>query len=379
MKKILSIALVALLATSAVFAGFTGTAKINLGANFETGVWGFTNSTELGKLDFTWQSGAGENAGEGAIYAGIKGSFSIKSSNAKAAMWKNADVALKLSGSISEAYITDGNWNVSILGAVGAPDFANSAAIDGNNNKVSYKSAAAAAPGFKVTTANGYTAAFGAAGNWKTDVIDWSAYVATPSYDLAEGLTANFAAAASEKTEIAVSAKVAYAGDVSANAAIDFGYSTSAKAFDFDVAAQVKVAPVTVDAYYWYSKKNLAVKAAATIEAIDITAMAKDILGDKDLSLEVGYDVNDALSVSADGSFTVADKSWSAGAGAEYAAADYTAKANATYESKNALKVSASIESATVVPGATLKLAYAADDVLNKKYGSVNASCTIKF
>ena len=46
MKKILSIALVALLAASTVFAGFTGKASVALGYNFQDASYGMSNSTE---------------------------------------------------------------------------------------------------------------------------------------------------------------------------------------------------------------------------------------------------------------------------------------------------------------------------------------------
>ena len=376
MKKILSIALVALLAVSSAFAGFSGSATIKLGANFETGAWGFANSTELGKLDFTWQSGEGAAAGEGAIYAGIKGSFTIKSSNAKADSWDDA-VELSLKGSISEAYVTDGNWKVSILGATGPSDFAKSYYKVSNKN-VTFAPVADKAPGFTVEYA-GYKASLGLAGNTATKAIDWSASLATPEYALAEGLTANFAVAAADNTDIAASAKVAYDADVDASLAADFGYRTAAKAFDFDVAAKVAVAPVTVDAYYWYGSKILAAQVAATVDALTVTVGDKDILGANPITASVKYVVSDALTVEANGGFTVADKSWSAGAGATYKADAFTAKASAEYASAKTLKVAASVESATVIPGATLKLAYAADDVLNEKYGAVDATCTIKF
>ncbi|MBO5770464.1 MAG: hypothetical protein J6R23_04365 [Spirochaetales bacterium] len=378
MKKILSIALVALLAVSSAFAGFSGTAKINLGANFETGAWGFANSTELGKLAFTWQSGEGASANEGAIYAGIKGSFSIKSENGKAASWNNAPVALSLKGSISEAYVTDGNWSVSILGAAGAPDYANSAAIDGSNNKVSYKSSAAAAPGFKVT-ANGYTAALGAAGNWKAETIDWSAYVATPEYALAEGVKANFAVAASDNTEIAASAKVAYAADLTASLAADFGYSTVAKAFDFDIAANASYDKYSLDAYYWYSKKNLGAKAVAKLDLATITVTAKDILGKKDLTASASKTI-DAVALTVSGGYNIVDKAWKAGASAKYTADLYTANASVDLsENAKKLVVKASAESSKIVAGATLKAAYESSNLLQKGYGKIDTSCTIAF
>ena len=377
MKKILSIALVALLATSAVFAGLSGKAVLNLGANFDNGAWGFANSTELSKLSITWQSEDAEKVSEGELYAGIKASFKITSETAKASEFKGA-VDLTIKGSISEAYVTDGNWSVSILGAVGAPDFANSAAIDGANNKVSYKSAYAAAPGFKVT-ANGYTAALGAAGNWKAETIDWSAYVATPEYALAEGVKANFAVAASDNTEIAASAKVAYDADVDASLAADFGYSTVAKAFDFDIAANASYDKYSLDAYYWYSKKNLGAKAVAKLDLATITVTAKDILGKKDLTASATKKI-DAVEFTVSGGYNIGTKAWKAGVSAKYTADLYTANASVdlSNNAKN-LVVKASAESNKIVAGATLKAAYTSSNLLEKGFGKIDTSCTIAF
>ena len=374
MKKILSIALVALLAVSSVFAAdFSGSASINFGYDFESKDWGFANANST-KIDIKAEiaSGSADKAGEGEIYAGIKAAFAVDYKIANSGV-----TAFVSKNSISEAYITNGEWKVSILGATGPSDFAKSYYKVPNKN-VTFAPVADKAPGFTVEYA-GYKASLGLAGNTATKAIDWSASLATPEYALAEGLTANFAVAAADNTDIAASAKVAYDADVDASLAADFGYRTAAKAFDFDVAAKVAVAPVTVDAYYWYGSKILAAQVAATVDALTVTVGDKDILGANPITASVKYVVSDALTVEANGGFTVADKSWSAGAGATYKADAFTAKASAEYASAKTLKVAASVESATVIPGATLKLAYAADDVLNEKYGAVDATCTIKF
>ena len=66
----------------------------------------------------------------------------------------------------------------------------------------------------------------------------------------------------------------------------------------------------------------------------------------------------------------------------------FTVSAGFNYRSEKQLYVNASIESSSIVPGATLKLAYGptADDdgkvvtnLLDKKYGKFDASCTIYF
>ena len=372
MKKILSIALVALLATSAVFAGFSGSAKINLGVNFDDGAWGFANSTELGKLDITWQSETAEKVGEGDIYAGIKASFKITSSTAKAEKFDDA-VALKISGSVSEAYVTDGSWKVSILGAMSAADFAKSAIDKSGNNAVTYAPVAKAAPGFKVTTADGYSIGVGAAGNYKTDVADWSVAVTTPEYTLAEGLTAKFAAAAADGVDVAASASVAYAGDISAKAAADFGINTESKAYDFDVAANAVIAPVTVDAYYNYGKDLLSAKAAATIDVFTVAAVGKDLLNAQDLSAEVSATI-EGVKGKVYGGYTLSTKAWKAGAEASYdifaASVDVAAKT---------VKVKASASSKDIIPGATVGLAYVSGNLVDKAYGSVDATLKIAF
>ena len=54
MKKILSIALVALLAVSSVFAAdFSGSAKIGFGYDFESKDWGFDNPAKSTQVDIS--------------------------------------------------------------------------------------------------------------------------------------------------------------------------------------------------------------------------------------------------------------------------------------------------------------------------------------
>ena len=383
MKKILSIALVALLAVSSVFAAdFSGSASLNFGYDFESKKWGFDNDQST-KIDITaeFKSGSVDSKGEGDIYAGIKAAFKVNFVAKKGTTSDFVGLQIPAGGaSISEAYVTNGEWKVSILSAAGAKDFATSAAIDGNS-KVTYAPAAPAAPGVTVTYKD-YTVGFGIAGDTAAKTIDWSASVATPAYTLAEGLTANFAVAAADDTVVAASANVAYDADVDASLKADFGYSTADKAFDFDVAANLAVAPVTVDAYYNYGKNMLKAQAVVDLAPFKVTVADKDILNTHPITASVEYKVSDALTVKANGGYTVASKEWSVGASAEYKVEAYTAKAGIDYKSAKVLTANASIESAAIIPGATLKLAYApsaSSNLLNKAYGAVNASCTIAF
>ena len=82
MKKILSIALVALLAASTVFAGFTGKASVGLGYNFQDESYGMSNSTET-KVTFEATTEEAGKDGEGSVFAGIKASFKMKQDDVK--------------------------------------------------------------------------------------------------------------------------------------------------------------------------------------------------------------------------------------------------------------------------------------------------------
>ena len=378
MKKILSIALVALLATSAVFAGLSGKAVLNLGANFDTGAWGFANSTELSKISITWQSEDAEKVSEGELYAGIKASFNIKSASAdKQPVLKDAAVDLDLNASISEAYITDGVLKVSILGSVGAPDYANAKGVDGND-KTSYKSAYAAAPGVKVTYGDS-TVGFGAEGNWKTGSINWSVFSEDKNIALAEGLTMDLAAAMSDNTEFADSIKIAYAGDFSASVAADLGWTAKAKNFDFDIAAKASYDKFSLDAYYYYSKKYLTAKAVANLDFAKITVVGKELLSNQDLTVKAEKTI-DAVALTVSGGYNIGTKAWKAGVSAKYTADLYTANASVdlSNNAKN-LVVKASAESNKIVAGATLKAAYTSSNLLEKGFGKIDTSCTIAF
>ena len=366
MKKILSIALVALLAVSSVFAAdFSGSASINFGYDFGTKAWGFENENST-KIDIkaSIASGSVDKAGEGEIYAGIKAAFAvdykIANSGVTASVSKNA---------ISEAYITNGEWKVSILKAAAGSDFATSKAIDGSK-AVSYKLAVAAAPGVTVSY-DGYTIGLGLAGVAKT--VDWSAYVATPEYAVAEGLKVKAAASAADGGNIAASASVAYKGESSASAAADFGINAKTKAYGFDVAASASYDVVAVDAYYNYAAKSLKAQAVATIDDYKVTVVGKDLLGAKTLTAKVSGKIED-VSFTVSGGYTLASKAWNAAAEASYdifkASVDVAAKS---------VKVKASATSSDVIPGATVALAYASGNLVAKEYGAVDATCTIKF
>lgn len=175
MKKILSIALVALLATSAVFAGFTGSATVGFGYNLDDASYGFNNSTKS-TVTFSLTNGVypvpveaseeeaeeAEEAPAPSIKAGIDASFTLELKKYEAN--KEGDPAWKINPSVSAAYVEGENWKVSILGSMGAEDYAVSPfdkyVEDEETKKTTVKAEVAAAPGVKVEY-NGWTIAGG--------------------------------------------------------------------------------------------------------------------------------------------------------------------------------------------------------------------------
>jgi hypothetical protein len=193
------------------------------------------------------------------------------------------------------------------------------------------------------------------------------------------------------------SVKVAYAmEDVTANVAADVIYDGGVKA---DVALAAAYDIVSLDAYFAtvesYNKVDttttnlLSAKVAVDLDPMTVTVTGKDLLNTQNLSASVKYQANEELAVTGRGGFKLSDKSWNGGADVEYVTADYTAKLGGTYRNTARISLNASVESTTMIPGATLKLAYAGDDITaadaasgpydNGNKGSVKASVKIAF
>ena len=467
MKKILSIALVALLAASTVFAGFTGKASVGLGYNFQDESYGMSNATET-KVTFEATTETAGAEGEGSVFAGIKASFEMKQDDVK----EEGKASWTVKPSIDEAYVKGEDWSVSILGAQKSQDFAASAidkTYDAAADKLSGSTVAVgvvAAPGitaeYKGWTVSGgfvkgdyvatkaedkyyfYGYEKNADGNatslpgWigpqakapenfvvldkvkaststaavKKDVVNYSLTVATPDMVFGD-VTVGFGAAVGNDKEAAnlgLSAKAAYANDqLSASVASDLviaGIGNDEVAFDADVAAKFSFAPVTVDAYYATKastanklldpKSNaaaenlLSVKVAADLSSFEVpvkvSAYAKDIVNAQVLGVSANATV-DALEVGASFDYGIEEEAYLLGATVSYNFDAFTVAAGINYNSTEQLYANASVETASIIPGATLKLAYGpvskdgkvTTNLLDEKYGKIDATCTIAF
>ena len=136
MKKTIAILLVAVLAVSSVFAGFSGKATVGLGYNWETKEYGFSNGTGF-DVNVDLATAEAGNVAEGDIYAGIKATMGVKVANKASEGTKgswiydsnsetNGKYGLGLMLSLDEAYVAGANWKVAITGTQGATSYAKS-------------------------------------------------------------------------------------------------------------------------------------------------------------------------------------------------------------------------------------------------------------
>ncbi len=411
MKKISAVLLVMVLVGSVAFAGFTGNAEVSFGADLDAGTYGFANAVEL-TSDIVISETLASVAGEGDIRAELAAELTFGFDFEDQANEDDAfaDLDMVANAEITSAKIVGDDWYVAILGAMSAPNFAESA-IDTEEDSAGDDDAdpldlnptnyVVENAGVEVGIA-GF--AFGLSIDETLNALDGSIYnifgsVTTPEFDLADGMTVAFGAAgvlANTGKAASGSVSVAYTSDdYSATLDADMIYDAG---FMAEVAAMASFSGVTVDLYYatdddagTYDSDDsagytaytaitniLSAQVATTVEDFDITVTGKDLVNSQALSADVAYAVSEELSVGANGGYTLGDSSWSAGGEATYTVDAYTASADVTYASAGTLEVNASVESTTLVAGATLALSYENDDILANK-GAITASATIEF
>ena len=397
MKKISAVLLVMVLVGSVAFAGFTGNADVSFGADLDTGLYGFANTVEL-TGDVVISETLASATGEGDIVAEIAAELTFGFDFEDEANEYDAITAgLVSNAEITSAKIMGDDWYVSILGAMGAPNFASSAIdIDnvGDDDALDLDASdyVAANAGVEVGFA-GY--AFGLSIDNTLNALDGSIYnifgsVTTPDFDLADGMTVAFGASgvlADTGKAASGSVAVAYASDdYSATLDADLIYDGGLMA---EVAAMASFSGVTVDVYYatdddaatsaYTAITNiLSAQVATTVEGFDVTVAGLDILNSTALSAEVSYALTEEVTVGVNGGYTLGDSSWYAGGEASYTVDAYTASADVTYASAGTLEVNASVESTTLVSGATLSLGYENADILTMK-GAITAAANIAF
>ena len=456
MKKTIAILLVAIMAVGSAFAAFSGSAQVGVGANFDTGEYGFIGNSTNVKFDVELATENVENVSEGDIYASVKASFGLKLMSDEdgiadgdpvvginedaPAFFIGADgftgkLGVGIIADITEAKIGGANWYVSLLGLADVNDFAKSAidtwtvedeindygAFKADYDKnATYKVAYNKAPGVEVgiydfVVGVGFKAK--AVQEPEFDALAQKAftlYAKTPEFEVIDGLTiqagatyatvdAGYADADKDINAFGASAKVAYASDLlNASVATDMGYDIDAEKFGTDVAANLGFEFVTVDAYYATDvtvdgediEDLLSLQAKLDLTGFNVpvglTLKGKDLVNTQDLSATVDLTFG-SFKVSPTVGYVVEDETFKAGVAAEYVCDYFTAKAEtniktAFVDDDLVWDASASIENTTLIPGATIKLAWSdAKDLLNNdttaenEYGKIVASLKVEF
>ena len=303
MKKTIAILLVAILAVSSVFAGFSGKASIGFGGNLDNGEFGFIDKSAKVQFDVDLATATAEQIADGDVYASIKATFGLKLLTGEKTYADGDPYAdflaggLEVDGSsplgkynlaviadITEAKVAGENWYVSILGLSDAPNFAESAidtyTVEDGYDKYgmpredfdkayNYGVGFEKAPGVEVGVFD-YVFGVGLLGDYDddkdaklTDKLDFSLYAKTPEYNLSgvilqAGAVYSYAGDPDEtkvKNQIGLSGRVGFANDtISATLATDIGFNLEADKFkdavDMDLAANFGWNFITVDAYY---------------------------------------------------------------------------------------------------------------------------------
>ena len=308
MKKTIAILLVAILAVSSVFAGFSGKASIGFGGNLDNGNFGFIDKSAKVQFDVDLATATAEQIADGDVYASIKATFGLKLLTGEKKYDEgdpyvgiggtkdyidDGNFALALIADITEAKVAGENWYVSILGLSDAPNFAESAidtyTVEDGYDKYgmqredfdkayNYGVAFEKAPGVEVGVFD-YVFGVGLLGDysdkdgWKLeDNLKFSLYAKTPEYDfsgvkfqfggvysysafdeLKDGVVKDYTDV-EQKNAIGLSAKVGFENDtITASLAADMGFNLEAEkkeVFDMDLAANFGWNFITVDAYY---------------------------------------------------------------------------------------------------------------------------------
>lgn len=446
MKKISAVLLIAVLASGFVFAGVSGWVQTGVGYNLDTTDYGFIKQDNKLQFNLDLATATGEKKGEGDIYAEINGSVTLLVTTGEKEIDSDdpfdfgigtATLKLGLDASNSYARVVGPDWSVAIDGVASRPDYAKSAidtytvkekkddfgiTKDDYTETVTYKLANKKAPGITATYKD-FKVGFGMKG--KADELDLSAYVATPDFEIADGVKLQAAAVYTDVLDgtryhlIGASGKLSVETDnFSVKAAGDFGYDLDAADFksgvNGDASLAIAVAPVAVDVYYArnvltgyvgdtygtanekYTTNLLSAKIVTDLNEFDVpvklTLTGKDLINTQNLKLAASVSATEELTVGVYGGYVIDTKKWSAGADAEYAADMYTLAANVDLskvpaDAKITLGVGASISSSKVIPGASLSLGwYDAEDILNgadptgkDNLGYIRATCKIAF
>jgi hypothetical protein len=392
MKKFSIVLLALLLAGGFAFAEIspmTGSADLSFLYDLDASNVGLDNATDTSDVEFsfTLDTAAASAQGEADVYAVIEMSGSIDvnidgTDNGDGIDYDGdgetddvdtvaeAGDEISTDVSIDTAKIVGPDWELSILGMQDALNWATSFQdldgdddVDSDDNDVS--GSFGAGDGFTFTYQD-YTVG---ADYWNpgSGAATYALYAAT-GLELQEGVTVGLAAGLDEN-DLDFSAKAGYATDnLTVDVAADVIDVINALDFDASLTAKTTVsdAAVTVNGYYG---NDLGVQGIVAYDPITVSVTGSTLVNAWALDAEVEVVVDETLTVGANGGFDV-NSAWNAGGDVTYTQADYVAKLGGGYNSDSELSLEASVESTTIVDGATLGVSYAGYDILDGKAGA---------
>ncbi|MGE0073884.1 MAG: hypothetical protein AB7S52_01505 [Sphaerochaetaceae bacterium] len=429
MKKISAVLLVLVLVGSVAFAGFTGSATTEFGVNLENAQYGFANDPSV-SIDVALMEALGTAVGEGDIYADIEASLKFSFSNADegdlgvgtgtytGVLLQDEDealVMLQATFDFDHATIIGENWSVGILGALGAPNFASSAIDEWEEpapttndwgysvDEVTYWADLEPGelfsdePGLEIGYM-GYTIGIGATGDADDGTYSFYGALATPEYDLADGLKVSFGAAglfSDFNNAASGSAKIAFAtDDYSASVAGDMIYDN--EEIDADVAVAAAYGIISFDAYFATQsmfdglltlsviENLLSAQVVVDLDPMTVTVTGLDLVNAQDLSASVAYAVNESLSVELGAGYVIDTEDVSVSADLTYTVDMYKAYIESDYgynlnTEVDSLELVIGAESTTLVAGATLYGEWESNNILDEGYGAITFGVEIAF
>lgn len=290
MKKFSVVLLIAVLAASFAFAGFTGKASVWNFANLDTTDWGLTTDSSV---ELTWNhvigEGNGSSKGEGDVYAEIEATFKVEINFDKVTS-SDSSIDVKLNGmTVSKANIIVKDWTIDILAAKGSKGFAmpydKAAARKTDDNLKLEEKMDGVTIGYKT-----YKLALSYRGNIDNKMATIWGAVQSGKINLAEGMTLEAAgfgrlnkAGSSSTKAIGAAAKFAAKMDaVDASVAVDATYK-SGDHLTLEVAQNAKVGIITEDAYFFFKQnpKDMILSArvkAALGEDASVAVEGRDLL-----------------------------------------------------------------------------------------------------
>jgi hypothetical protein len=255
MKKGIIVLLIAVLVAGFAFAGFSGNAKITLGADLDAKTFGFGNwATGKYTFSFTYDTlAAGKDAHETDLWAEIAAEGTVKAS-ATAEVKKDtpvdklstikgsADGKISAEFKITKANIHVGEWTFGILNAGAAVNYAKSYYTDDDGNAINnvVGGEALVVPGFTVAYKD-WRGGFGLKGNWAGESLVYNVF--------AHGETKEFKFGENEEFKLQAGAYVHYYNEVLTGAypknvggAAKVGYEKDAFSADAAVDLQMVLA-----------------------------------------------------------------------------------------------------------------------------------------